>query len=85
MTTATKAALRRVYAIKNKPQGTVVALIRAISAAQALAHHLKPILDVESASQENMVAGFEAGLKVQNAGEVTAPTSAPAADADPLV
>jgi hypothetical protein len=82
VTTTTKTALKRVYAIKSKPEGKIVALIKAISSAQALAHHLKPILDIESASQDDMQTGYENGLRVQTAGETIAPPviSAPPAD-----
>jgi hypothetical protein len=59
---------QRIYAIRVRGAAPIFALVRAPSAARALAHHARGMYEVEVASQEDLVFGLgELGLRVVQA------------------
>lgn len=57
--------MSNIYAVKNKNTGAVVALVRAANKGAALRHIAETSFDAGKAKQDELIAGLQAGLPVQ--------------------
>lgn len=74
--------MSNIYAVKNKSTGAVVALVRAANKGAALRHIAETSFDAGKAKQDELIAGLQAGLPIQEVvGEAKAEEAAPAAEA----
>jgi hypothetical protein len=72
--------MSNIYAVKNKNTGAVVALVRAANKGAALRHIAETSFDAGKAKQDELIAGLQAGLPVQ---EIVGEAKADEAEAAP--
>ncbi len=62
----------RVYIIRNKDDGSVAAMVNALSKAAALRYMAEQHFDIKSANQNELIAALRANVQLQEASEKTA-------------
>lgn len=63
--------MSRVYIIRNKADGSVAAMVNAVSKAAALRYMAEQHFDVNSASQRELIAALKANVQLQEVSEKT--------------
>lgn len=63
--------MSRVYIIRNKDDGSVAAMVNAVSKAAALRYMAEQHFDVNSASQRELIAALKANVQLQEVSEKT--------------
>jgi hypothetical protein len=63
--------MSRVYIIRNKADGSVAAMVNALSKAAALRYMAEQQFDIKSASQNELIAAMRANVQLQEASEKT--------------
>ena len=63
--------MSRVYIIRNKADGSVAAMVNAMSKAAALRYMAEQHFDINSASQRELIAALKANVQLQEVSEKT--------------